>query len=363
MLKDLAYVLLVVVVFMATIVRSASSGDCSAPDLLDSLPADQAAALPGIDLGSWYRASLGWIIAPDECAAREVAIEMAAASRAFERYFGMAAPSGAVVDIAHAHHAPALKKAGADWVLPWRFGAGDAASSPRADAIRTQVRAQLAAGGKETDPARVEALVEQALAQLGDKDGPKAAALEGTAIRHEIAHLLFLSKIWPSSPGNSQQYGGDAPDWLDEAAAVVAESDDMTNNRRRHFRKLTQAGGVIPLDEYLVMTHPVFAGGDFQTLIDQAREQAAAGGAAIVAASLPGEQLERARAFYAQTRVFADYLLARSGNERVLLDIARSMRGGMTFQHWLATSSQAAGLPGNLHALELDFTAWAGASD
>jgi hypothetical protein len=356
--RNAAFCCLAVIVFLATVVRSVSSAECGDPALFATWGAGEPVPVAAIDSVSWYRASLGWIVAPGHCAAREAALEMNAASRAFERHFGIEAPPGAVIDVDHARHAPALKEAGAAWVLPWRFDDNPGTADSRAEAIRARVRAQLAAGGREPDPDRVEALVQQALGQLDAGGAAEKSSLEPKAIRHEIAHLLFMHSVWPSTAERGEQYGGDAPDWLDEAAAVIAESARMTERRRQAFRELARSGRTIPLAEYLRMEHPVFAGGDFQELIDQARAQAEAGGAAVVSASLPAERLERARAFYAQTRVFTDYLVARKGNERVLADIAGAMRSGLSFEEWLSTAGPDDGLPVELEALERDFLVW-----
>lgn len=356
--RNAAFCSLAIIVFLTTLVRSVSSAECGAPDLFEPWGVGEPVPVAAIDSVNWYRASLGWIVVPGQCAAREAALEMAAASRAFERHFGFEAPPGAVIDIAHARQAPALKEAGAAWVLPWRFGRGSGAEDPRAEAIRAQVRAQLASGVEAPDPERVEALVRRALAQLGEGAAARKPTLEPKAIRHEIGHLLFMHAVWPSTAGRGEQYGGDAPDWLDEAAAVVAESAEMTEGRRQAFRELARSGRAIPLSEYLHMEHPVFAGGDFQALIEHARAQAEAGGAAVVSASLPVERLERARAFYAQTRAFIDFLVARNGDQRVLADIAAAMRSGLSFEEWLSAAAAGDGLPVDLEALERDFLAW-----
>lgn len=358
MSRNLGFCGLAVIVFLMTVVRPAASGGCADPDLFRGW-GETAPPVAVLGTDGWYRASLGWILAPGDCAARQVAEEMQAATSAFERHFGVLAPRGAVIDVAHARHAPALKEAGAAWVLPWRFEEADAAAVARAETIRAQVRAQLASGGREPDPAQVEALVQRALGRLEDSDEPVQPALEPKAIRHEIAHLLFMHAVWPSSAGRGEQYGGDAPDWLDEAAAVVAESARMTERRRRAFRELARSGRTIPLAEYLDMEHPVYAGGDFRALIDQAREQAEADGAAVVSASLPAENLERARAFYSQTRGFTDYLMQQTGDERVLAKIVTEMRRGADFEAWLATFGVESGLPADIQVLEREFDSWA----
>lgn len=358
MSKNVAFCSLTVIVYLVSFLQAVSSADCTQGDLFERWGPDRAVPVAALDAGRWYRAALGWIVAPDDCSARRAAEEMEAAKRAFERYFGVTAPRGAIVDVAHAGHVAAVKAAGAAWVLPWRFIETSAASDARSEAIRAQIRAQLAAGGREPDPARVEALVERALDQSGGPQAPEEPALEPKAIRHEIAHLLFMHSVWPSSGERAEQYGGDAPDWLDEAAAVVAESAEMTAGRRGAFRRMARAGRMIPLEEYLRMPHPVFAGDDFRTLMREARQRADSDGAAVVSASLPEERIERARAFYAQTRGLVDYLVQRTDDERVLAGIARSLRLGESFEDWLAGEGRRAGLPADIEILQRDFLDW-----
>jgi hypothetical protein len=355
--KNLAFCSLAIIVFLITIVRSVSSGGCLDANLFAAWQADESVPVAAIDPRHWYRASLGWIVAPGECAAREVAVEMEAALTAFERHFGQPAPRGAVVDVAHSRHALALKEAGAAWVLPWRFEQAAESDAPRAQAIREQVRSQLAAAGRAPEPEQVEVLVQQALVQLGEPDAPSSPpALAPKAIRHEIAHLLFMQAVWPSSGKRPEQYGGDAPDWLDEAAAVVAESEEMTRNRRALFRELAASGGTIPLAEYLEMTHPVYADRQFRAMIDEARAARADGEPVVISASLADDRVERARAFYAQTRGFVDYLFERTGDRRVLGDIAVELRDEASgFADWLQRHGAVRGLPDGIEALEQDF--------
>lgn len=354
MSRNAAFCSLAIIVFMTSLVRTVSSRDCADPDLFERWALSASIPVAAIDTAHWYRASLGWIVAPGDCAAREVALEMDAASAAFERHFGIEAPAGAVVDVAHARHAPALKKAGAAWVLPWRFEGGFEADDARAEAIRAQVRAQLASGDQAPDPDRVEALVQRALAQLGESVPPKAPPLEPKAIRHEIAHLLFMHSVWPSTRERSGQYGGDAPDWLDEAAAVVAESERMTADRREAFRELARDGQAIPLERYVRMTHPVFGGGAFQQRLEQARQQAESAGAAVTSFSMPDADLAEARAFYAQTRGFVDYLIEQSGEERILRTISLALKEGQTLEGWLAAHGAEHGLPKSIERIELE---------
>ncbi|AKS42994.1 hypothetical protein [Wenzhouxiangella marina] len=318
---------------------------------------------------TWYRSGRDWIAAPDACQAAMVVEELAAARAAFEDYFGPVASAGAVIDVRWAGEVAGLRSVGLDWVLPWRFEAGASAGVDEAlvASIRAQIESQLQSAGAPSDSARVDALVARALEQLGDRAGASGAdasdeassALEPKAIRHELAHLLFLREVWPSTRGRGEQYGGDAPDWLDETAAVLAESPSMTESRRASFRAMAERGELIALERYLSMVHPVFAGQDFQALMQAARDKAAQGEAAVLSASLDPEQGVEARRFYAQTRGWVDYLLARSEQPRVFADLTRALRDGQGFEAWLQASAARYALPVTLPALERDFLGWA----
>ncbi|MDZ7790847.1 MAG: hypothetical protein U5L08_10225 [Xanthomonadales bacterium] len=360
MSKNVAFCCLTVTVYLMALLEAALPADCAEGDLFQRWGVDQAVPVPALDAGRWYRAALGWVVAPDDCAARQVAEEMEAASRAFERHFGVVAPAGAVIDVAHARHGAALKEAGAAWVLPWRFSETAAPTDARGEAIRNQIRAQLASDGREPDPERVEVLVQQTLARLGEPQAPKAPSLEPKAIRHEIAHLLFMHSIWPSTEEN-RQYGGDAPDWLDEAAAVVAEGQRMTAVRREAFRALARNGRAIPMTRYLRMTHPVFGGAAFQERIAQAERQAESSGAAVASFSVPESDLGEASAFYAQTRGLIDYLIDRSGDERILATITNALKGGQSLEQWLAEHGSEHGLPASIKGVEHGLLASVGA--
>ncbi|MBU1384939.1 MAG: hypothetical protein KKG14_07090 [Alphaproteobacteria bacterium] len=71
----------------------------------------------------------------------------------------------------------------------------------------------------------------------------------------------------------------------------------------------------------------------------------------------PGEQA-RAVMFYAQARVFADFLLERTGDPAVYGRIARALADGRTMDQWLAVDGAASGLPGSVTALDAAWMAW-----
>jgi hypothetical protein len=336
------------------------------PDDVQSWPVSRPTPVEAVPAEHWFVTPEGWILAANRCAAVTAAGELRAAFEAHRDHFGPADSFGAIVAMEYATHAAAIRGAGADWVLPWRFGARVApvGDDPRVAAIRAQVEAQLGAGRSPADPARVEALVQQTLQQLGGGSStsePQAGALEPKAIRHEVAHVLYLDQVWPSSKAAGEQYGGDAPDWLDETVAVAAESASMTADRRSSFRRAVVDGEVIPLEEFLSMTHPVFGGAAFADLIEQARSQARSGGPTVLSAKVDSADSARSLVFYAQARGFFDYLTSRIGDPGWLGDLSAALRDGRSFEDWLAARPGGEPLPTSLEALEADFLRWSAA--
>ena len=65
------------------------------------------------------------------------------------------------------------------------------------------------------------------------------------------------------------------------------------------------------------------------------------------------------RVFYIQARVFADYLIQKSGRPTILADIAQGMAGGVSFEVWLAAKGGDFGLPASVRDLQKDWVAFA----
>lgn len=332
------------------------------PDEFESWPENLAVPVESIPLENWFRSSGGWIISPDRCQAVGAAWEREAAFEAFQRHFGRTPMPGSIVDVKHANAFASIRAAGAAWVLPWRFtieaGRGTEVD-PRSNAIRQQIQSQLSSGGRTPEPEQVEQLVRSAISQLTPVVESAKSSLEPKALRHEVAHMLFIHGVWPSSQAAGAQYGGDAPDWLDEAAAIAAESGEMTAARRSLFLNAARDGQLIPLDRYLSMPHPVFGGNDFRDLMREAREAAARDGAVVHTASMNEDQITEARIFYAQTRAWLDFLHELTGIPGILGEVTDALRNGQSLQDWLRQDGSNVGLPQSLEALQTAFQSWA----
>jgi hypothetical protein len=212
-----------------------------------------------------------------------------------------------------------------------------------------------------------EAAIAAAIAQVGGRRSDRLLT-SYSAVAHELGHMWLIQAFWGErrAPGDraTGHYGGPAPDWLDEAAAIAMEDDMLTAPRRTHFREMVDggaAGGIAPLQSFFAMAHPLAGVGAL------ARSDAAGrGDGTSQVMVLTGEEVQRRLGvgpqagpnFYAQSRVVADFLLDRSGNPRILAEIAQALAGGATIETWLASSGAANRLAPSLAGLESQWQAW-----
>jgi hypothetical protein len=291
------------------------------------------------------------IHAADEREAQSLVPDVLAAARDFERYFGQAPPPGAVVALADsvlpAGADAALRARGARWVLPWMSlnAAASVDGSLRAQ-IESQLRAQLAPLGM--DEAEIQAQLDQVLSRLA---GSAAGGL--APLRHELGHVWFLAAYWGpealASPRAGGHYAGPAADWLDETAAILLESETLTERRRSDFSRWLAAHpeDLRPLEELFRMPHPV----DLDAL-GVTPEQAAEGAVIVRVQSGPAPESEAGSCpFYEQCRSVVDYLIA-VGGERVVASIAASAARGEDIGEWLAARGAEHGLPASVESLE-----------
>lgn len=138
---------------------------------------------------------------------------------------------------------------------------------------------------------------------------------------HEIGHALFTRFLVPRT--RADEYGGDAPDWLDEMAAMAFEDPSGVRMRRRETRRHAERGALIPLARLLAMPHPEWS----------ARQ---------IAADAPAQprmaepQSPETPAFYATVRALLDFLIDRTGDTRVVRLLAEQVRAGAPLDRWLS---------------------------
>ncbi len=168
-----------------------------------------------------------------------------------------------------------------------------------------------------------------------DLPPPRGRSLStDSLLRHEIGHDLFTRFLVPRTGGN--QYGSDAPDWLDEMAAVAFEDESEGCRRRTDAGLRARRGGLIPLARFLGMSHPEWSAGSSGL--------APPLGAVVIESRSP-----ETAGFYATVRVLLDFLLDRLGAARTIPGLAAEARAGRPLDRWLlghVARDRAGGLAG-----------------
>lgn len=160
---------------------------------------------------------------------------------------------------------------------------------------------------------------------------------------HEIGHAIFIRYLVPKT--RDDEYGGDAPDWLDEMAAIAFEDDEGARLRRRDTRRLGARGTLIPLARFLSMPHPEWN-----------PRSIAPGRPADSAINRP--RSVDTPAFYATVRALFDFLIDRTGNEQVIRLLAEQVRAGVPLDQWLLAHVTRGGAPEGLAGLDAEITAF-----
>lgn len=175
------------------------------------------------------------------------------------------------------------------------------------------------------------------------KAGDRKPVPSSYALRHEIGHDLFIRYLAPSSRGD--QYGGDAPDWLDEMAAIAFEGAELTASRRRDAARFARGATLLPLGRFLTMTHPEWASRPPPTPSKE-----------IVQIRLATS--EDSPQFYAMGRAFYDFLVDRTKSPSIVAELAAAFRKGEPLDRWILSRTGPAGRTGDLGALNAEFLAW-----
>ena len=324
---------------------------------------DRCAALSFANFPVCKATTGGVILAGTQADADLAASAAAEGERRFEAHFGPPARYAIVVGDFPAGLRQRLAEAGYPVVLPWLTAA--ARHQALEASVRRATEARLENSGMTAE--QKQAAVATALAQVRGRQGDRLLT-SYSAVAHELGHMWLIQLFWgdraaakEAGPGH---YGGPAPDWLDEAAAIAMEDDMLTAPRRNHFHQMANggaAGGIAPLESFFAMAHPL------ARVSELARSGAAPGGGGTSQIMvLSGEEVQRRLGvgpkagpnFYAQSRVVADFLLDRSGNPKILAEVARSLAGGATIEQWLAASGAANRLEPTLAGLERQWQTW-----
>lgn len=210
---------------------------------------------------------------------------------------------------------------------------------------------------------------------------PKDRAL--SAMMHELGHIIFISTIWgrdggegaegdsPRTCGPGVHYGGGAPDWLDEVAAMIVQGANLGDGHRDNFARALQdpkrRDAALDLPKLFTSPHPI-AGTDavqrrIEEIRDQIRRGELEGGSRMIMLSpeeagaselTPFEAL-----YYPICLVFADYILETANDPAVFRRIADALKAGATFDEFLREHGNELGLPAGEAALVDAWRDWA----
>ena len=159
-----------------------------------------------------------------------------------------------------------------------------------------------------------------------------------TLLRHEIAHELFARHLVPTT--TDRQYGTDAPDWLDEMAAVAFEDSDRRSSRRRDAKNQ----GLLNLTALLRMTHP-----ELGAPVVREEGQAFAAGPVSSDRTIP---------FYATVSCLYEFLAEKSGNEGIVAELATAFNRGEDLERWLPDRLGYDRRRESLEQMNADFLRW-----
>ncbi len=275
---------------------------------------------------------------------------------AFARYFGAEVSPVAIVPggVITKDMSAKLKRNGFDQSLPWISAADKQVLT--AQSVRRQVMEQT----KGLPPEQQAAIMKMTLAKVSGGDNPASpnmSAAEEGALTHELGHLWFIAAFQPRTDKGAgfkgHGYGGWAPDWLDETAAVLLENEALTETRRAAFAEIAKAD-LYPLSKFLTMEHPALKSA--QSLkekmggkLGQGESQAIVLSGKEAEAFLKASKAGDPSVFYTQVRGFADFIISETGDERIFAKLARELASGGSLETWLAASGE---LPSTLMALE-----------
>lgn len=282
----------------------------------------------------------------------------------FATHFGRPPAPYAIVQDPAPDSLKALGRAGFKNLLPWITPAQIEAATVASLQRGAEAKAKAQGLGATQTKAAVDATI--AAWRAKNPLQTRLAQEEGT-VPHEAGHGWYVKAFWPDAVVDGKgHYGGPGPDWLDEMAAVLMESEKFTQTRRDQFGKiysgqklagplasLTRAQ-IVDLPLYLSREHPAkhLQGGP------QPRQAIGGSGIRILSGDEAVKAASGAILFYLQSRVFADYLIARSGDPAVFAEIGAAFGRGETMDQWLAKRGAAHRLGTSVGALDAGWRAW-----
>ena len=305
-------------------------------------------------------APLGVALAPDQERAEQLAIYAEAGEVRFKTHFGRDVPRYAVVDYDGkskiGDFQRSLNKTGFRRTLPWL--SREAYAEAIRGATRQMVDAMAAAANMT--PAEKDELLAKEMATAEKGLSPyEMEMFEGYVVPHEIGHGWYTQTYWPGFVMDKMgHYGSPSPDWLYETASILMESGDSADGRRHYFRetywgrdKRAEAAELLNLREFLGRDHPE------KEANQSTQQQASDGDGPTITVVQPKEGMSGAR-YYEQGRMFADFLIDRTGDRAIFGSIGEAFGQGKSMDQWLAANGAANGLAGSVEGLEQQWREW-----
>jgi hypothetical protein len=170
----------------------------------------------------------------------------------------------------------------------------------------------------------------------------KAPPPEIQVLRHEIGHSFFIRFLVPNTL--AYQYGGDAPDWFDEMAAVSFEGQGNRALRRCELSLYARTSGLLSFKRFLSMTHP-------ELRVQESPSQTRGFSSSV-------SSNKETPIFYAMVNGFDDYLRTRLKGRRVIPELATAFMRGKPLGEFIVSELNLANEGGKFQELDLDFKAW-----
>lgn len=244
-----------------------------------------------------------------------------------------------------------IEEAGYVKILPWLDA--DAKSKLQEQEITKQLADQI----KHLPEAAQKQAMESLKAQLSSLEPALSLDKESGVLAHELGHLWFMAQF--ANPSGElvkkYAYGGWAPDWLDESAAVLMENAVLKDQRRKQLKELGETQ-LIELKTFLSMEHPLA-----QAVKDLVKDRDNQGGEQVV--FLTGDDADKFLAesgqsdagnFYLQVSGFVEFMIEQTGDKAIFAKIASHFSQGGDLSSWTETTTQFK----NLAELESTWLDW-----
>lgn len=297
----------------------------------------------------------GVVVGLSEEAVASAVEEAIIAEQTWATTFGAApAPYGVVLD--QAIPAEAVEAAGAVRVLPWMSVAA------RRQVMEQGVRDAVA---RQAPAERAEALVASAVQQATPQiEASVGKSTQPGVMAHELGHYWYIEAYWKDVPKAADAYASAAPDWLDEAAAVLMEREGLTEARRTAFRQVwAENPRTDAVSALMAEIHPAFASGATAEALTAGTPE----GTGPRMITMTGEEFQRrtgtdinaAGVFYIRVRAMLDFIEAKTGDHQALVRLTTHLRDGGTVDDWLTDDPAGRQLGGSVGAVDSAFKAWA----